>query len=202
MGEPVCQFGGTYPNCWDEPNPPPPEPEPCYHSHGCGGGGGGTPPPPDDDPVECDPAFDPECEQPLKPADLEAIANATATFWKPLSQIPDQRAREACDQMAKSFNERLAAGAVFRGNTDTAPGERIEPHSGAHDESTNHIHFDPTFLDDAVSGTQDALRELANTALHEGAHALGKDHSDPVGAYYVEEPFSYLSPGTNSCLSW
>ena len=88
--------------------------------------------------------------------------------------------------MEKSFNERLAAGAVFRGNTDTKPGERIEPHFGAHDETTNRIHFNPTFLDAAVSGSEDARRELANTALHEGAHAIGKDHTDPVGVYYAE----------------
>ncbi|HZG41907.1 MAG TPA: hypothetical protein VEY93_03015 [Longimicrobium sp.] len=38
----VCQFGGTYPYCWDEPNPPPPEPDPgtCTGLNTCGGGGG------------------------------------------------------------------------------------------------------------------------------------------------------------------
>jgi hypothetical protein len=41
-------------------------------------------------------------------------------------------------------------------------------------------------LDAAVSGSEDARRELANTALHEGAHAIGKDHTDPVGVYYAE----------------
>jgi hypothetical protein len=37
----VCQFGGTYPYCWDEPNPRPPEPEPCYTWYGCSDGGDG-----------------------------------------------------------------------------------------------------------------------------------------------------------------
>jgi hypothetical protein len=37
----VCQFGGTYPYCWDEPNPPPPGECTSYSTYRCGGGGGG-----------------------------------------------------------------------------------------------------------------------------------------------------------------
>jgi hypothetical protein len=95
MGEPVCQFGGTYPYCWDEPNPPPPEPDPCAdpYAYGCGGGGGGgggggtapTEPEPEPEPADTcrtgDPIVDdPEVSQGL--ALLWQQSNPDANMWQ------------------------------------------------------------------------------------------------------------------------
>ena len=109
--------------------------------------------------------------------------------------------------MAAKFNEIYMDGRVFRRSTDTKSGaDGAEPHMGAYDRQTRHIHFDPTFLDRAASGDAFWERDLANDALHEAAHALGFNHGEPfntpVGPVYADYPFNLLSPGDNSCLLW
>jgi hypothetical protein len=90
----------------------------------------------------------------------------------------------------------IESGQVKGGATDTHP-------DGAWSPLTGNIHFDPTYLDSAVAGGV-PLWDIANTALHEAMHALGKDHGEPLpspwGPLYSEAPFSYLSPGENSCI--
>jgi hypothetical protein len=109
--------------------------------------------------------------------------------------------------MANKFQQMLGEGKVFRGAYNTTAGSPgIEPHMGAYDPGTDHMHFDPDFLDKANAGDSYWQRDLANDALHESAHALGYNHTDPfntgVGPIYAESPFNLLSPGTNSCLMW
>jgi hypothetical protein len=196
---PECEFGGTYPLCWDAPTPPPQEPgSTCTQMYQCGGGGTYDPPPP-----PCDPYKDPKCYQPLSVEDKQMLAAATTKYWRPLSEIPDSAARSECSAMRDMFNSRLAAGLVFRGATDTPPNHKgVAAHYGAYDLDSGRLHFDPYWLDQGVEGNQDAQREIANTALHEAAHGLGKDHTDAVGGLYVEAPFNLLHPGTNSCMRY
>ena len=201
--DPTCQFGGTYPFCWYESAPPPEDPgTPCNQVTQCGGGGAYDPPP---STPGCDPSTDTLCYQPLKQTDKDMLAEATSTWWRPLAQIPNASARAQCSAMRTKFNDLMTSGAVFRGNTDTHESthpDSLKPHYGAWDYDTSRLHFDPTWLDAAVAGDAVARQEIANTALHESAHALGYDHSEPVGAYYAEAPFNLLSPGTNTCLRW
>jgi hypothetical protein len=66
------------------------------------------------------------------------------------------------------------------------------------------MHFEPNLLDSAAIGNEKALRELANTALHETAHAMGYEHTDPVnspwGPLYTEDYFNKLDAGGDSCM--
>jgi hypothetical protein len=70
------------------------------------------------------------------------------------------------------------------------------------------MHFEPSALAAAEGGEAAAYwqRDLANSGLHEAAHALRYTHTEPVpspwGPQYAEEPFKYLSPGENSCIDW
>lgn len=67
------------------------------------------------------------------------------------------------------------------------------------------MHFEPSALDAANAADPAAIRNIVNTALHEAAHSLGFDHTDPMwmGSYdlYAEAPLNLLSPGTNSCIT-
>jgi hypothetical protein len=94
--------------------------------------------------------------------------------------------------MLAQFNASNAAGSVFRGGSNTT-------HYGA--MYNDRIHFDPQYLDAAAAGGATALREIANTALHEAAHVLGFSH--PAGPtwsggqdYYSDVPFKPLEPRT------
>jgi hypothetical protein len=225
MGEPVCQFGGTYPYCWDEPNPPPPEPDPgtctSYSTYGCGGGdggggGGGTgdggPAPSDctvatgcDPESYCDPTRDPDCEKELTDADTAAITRALRDMVLPQNEFTDSAVARRCGEMVQSFNTALTRGEVFRGKYDSDPTvDSVPRHHGAY--IGGHIHFDPGWLDRAARGEAAALREIAITAFHEGAHWAGSKH--PAGAtvdaqgrdYYTDPPFNLLNPGPNSCI--
>ena len=173
-----------------------------------GGGslGGGTAPPPGDGST-CDPRTDPACYQPLTRTDSATIANAFAYLRAPAS-IPDATARQECENMHNAFNSLYANGMVFRGGSTTMAGDpNIEPHTGAYDGNTGKMHIDPAYLDRAALGSADALRELLDTMLHEGAHALMFKHpngytSTPWGPVFSDPYFNLLSPGTNSCLTW
>lgn len=107
--------------------------------------------------------------------------------------------------MKRAFDKLMVTGKVFRGIANTAPNDTLtKTHFGAYDPQSGTMHFDPSGLNAANGGDPSAIRNLVNTALHEGAHFLGYDHSPPIwaGSYdlYAEAPFSLLSPGDNSCL--
>lgn len=166
---------------------------------GPGGGDPGDPTSPDDENVStCDPRSDPDCEQPLNRTDLLTIDNALAMYIRPASEIADTTARQLCEDMLRQFNASLTGGTVFRGGSVTG-------HYGA--VYNDRIHFDPDYLEFAAAGDYDALREIANTALHEAAHVL--DYQHPTGPtwvngqdYYSDTPFNLLSPGPNSCIRY
>jgi hypothetical protein len=206
MGEPVCQFGGTYPYCWDEPNPPPPTPDPCAdpYAYGCGSGGGGGG---GSEPTEpsCNPYTDSKCYRALTTNDREMIASVTKEYWRPLSAIADAAARQRCESMQGAFNKLLSAGSVYRGGYDTRNGDGsgTVPHYGAYYPETKTIHYDASYLDTALRGDPAARRQIAKTSLHEAAHALGHNHNPHDGAgNYAEAPFNLLSAGPNSCIAY
>lgn len=82
--------------------------------------------------------------------------------------------------------------------------DSTESHDGAY--YRGHIHFDPSALAAAANGDPAAMREIAITALHEGAHYGGSFHYiDPTWDSqgrdrYSEAPFDRLNPGPNSCV--
>jgi hypothetical protein len=207
-----CLYGGEYPNCKPKPIDdgsagvaPTPSSDPATGGSSGGGGGGSTDG--SDPEPECDPQSDPQCEQPLTDVDKRVIQSVLTKFRRPDDQFTDPQARDLCSAMADRFSQIYAAGQVFRGATDTQPGDTIVgEHRGAYDPNTGHIHFDPGYLDKAASGDAYWERDLANDALHEAAHALGYNHGDstnsPWGPIYAEWPFNLLSPGSNSCLNW
>lgn len=171
----------------------------------CTGGGGesGTPSDPDED---CNPQYDPDCNQPLSSADSATLQIAKQRHLKPASAFTDPAAAQKCAEMMAEFDRLFAAGRVFRGGADTPEGDPLTPtHVGAFDLVAGTMHFEPSALDAANRGDAAAIRSLFNTALHEAAHSLGFDHTEPVmsGDYdlYAEQPFNLLSPGTNSCIA-
>lgn len=202
-----CQGDDGGDQCMTSTDPGTSDPELVYVSSctgttGPGGGGdpGGSTPSPDDgdDSTTCDPRTDPDCEQPLTTTDSTTITNALAGYVRPSAEIPDSTARALCEDMLREFNRSFAAGAVLRGGSDT-------DHYGA--TYNDRIHFDPSWLDAAASGDAAALREIANTALHEAAHVLDYQHPNPPTwvngqDYYSDTPFNLLSPGPNSCIRY
>lgn len=182
---------------------------PCGDSsHSDNGGGSGT----IDPPPGCYPD-DLTCEQPLSTADVNTFGDAIQKYTKDWSEIPDLTARRECQEMLTKFNDIWTLGNVYRGAYNTPPGT-TDPNHPEHramfDRSTGHIHVDPLYLDSAETPSPRQeywIRDLANDALHEAAHALGHDHTDPLsagawGPLYAEEYFNRLSPGTNTCLNW
>lgn len=152
-------------------------------------------------PEECDPRHDPDCEQPLKKKDEDAIFDAFHAYQR--ISFTDPEAEQECMEMAHKFQSLFAAGKVFRGNTSSVGDHK---HSGAFDPNTGNIHFDPDYLDDPSRRTAAGLKDLLNTALHEAAHALGKNHGpgveSPWGMRYSDPYFHRLSPGANSCITY
>jgi hypothetical protein len=191
-----CRYGGEYPFCYSPPvpedggadpgtEPPPPD-------------GGDTPPPPDTTATECDPSVDPKCEKALTRADSTVILDALRRFVRPDTTIADTTARRLCGEMRDRFMERFNADKVFRGSSDS---QGTAGHFGATYEGK--IHLDPWLLGEAQKGIVTSLRELANTALHEAAHILRRDHPNGFDAngHYSDSPFNLLDPGPNVCLS-
>lgn len=163
-----------------------------------GGSTGSTNP---DDGSTCDPRTDPECEKPLSAADTTMIRKALADFVLPDSAIADTTARRQCGEMRQQFQNSLAGGAVFRGGSNMT--DSLAHYGATYD---GRIHFDPWLLDLALTGDRDAQREVANTALHEAGHVLGKRHGTPtmVNGYdvYTDPYFNLLSPGPNTCIRY
>ncbi|MBB4635555.1 hypothetical protein FHS01_001567 [Longimicrobium terrae] len=208
----TCQYGGSYYDGDCEGATTPEEDySACYYFGECGGSGGwhwqpGNPANPTCDPATgCDPMADciakghPECLQPLTGADSAALVSALGMVR---TQFSDSTAARACAEMTASFRSAMSAGAVFRGRFDsgsTSDGE--PPHYGSY--YNRKLHFDPSALDAAAMGDITALRELVNTALHEGSHYTGAEH--PAGytldaQLYSDPPFNQLNPGPNSCV--
>lgn len=190
----ACKHGGEYPYCRPPSNPDGMDP-------------GSEPPPPDAASEPCDPVQDPTCEQPLKPEDRTLLVNVLKKYRRPDSAFTDPGKRAQCAEMQDRFALLLDGSKVFRGSTTTVVGDPgIDPHTAAYDEATGHIHFDPEYLTRAAAGDPYWERDLANSALHETAHALGHQHGDlmpsPWGPVYPDPYFNLLSPGTNSCLQW
>ena len=185
-------------------------------SHGdvWGGGGGGYDPmlDPEASGNSCNPAVTPECEQALKDSDRTNIAAALAAKVRDPNGL-EEPAKSACAAMISKVNEMMASN-IKRGIVDTHDGplnDGLPPHYGAYNETTGNIHVDPTWLDALSADNSAVQREVANTLLHEAAHAMGYDNTNgyfPMTTstfsttVYGDAPFSYLSPGTNSCLNW
>jgi hypothetical protein len=171
---------------------------------GDGGGGGGSTQPTHPADPECNPQYDPDCNQPLTPADSTTLKNGLTLHIN--TQFTDQSKAEQCRQMKAEFDRLMAAGNVFRGQFDTPENDpQTAVHVGAYDPVSGTMHFEPSALDAANAGDATAIRNIVNTALHEAAHSLGFDHTEPLwmGSYdlYAEAPFNLLSPGTNSCIT-
>lgn len=150
------------------------------------------------------PSVDPECEQELTETDKQSLDMA---FMFLNSTFTDSIAAQQCNEMSTQFIQKLEAGEVFRGRTDSGDDGHQE-HFGAYDPNTGHIHFDPSYIDNVnANRTAELLKDLLNTALHEAAHSLGKYHGDgvdvpPYGPQYSDPYFNRLSPGLNSCIQY
>lgn len=162
---------------------------------GDGNGGGGYTPSSDSSTV-CDPQTDPNCEKPLTSTDSITILKAIRDYVRPDTAIADTTKRRKCKEMLDAFRTTFAKNDVFRGGSNTT-GE--DAHFGM--EFRSRIHFDPWLLNRAAGGDTIALRELANTALHEAAHVIDKDHPNgETNGIYTDEPFNLLPPGPNACI--
>jgi hypothetical protein len=156
----------------------------------------------------CDPNYDPNCYVVLTDADKKVLGDDINDYLRPQDQFTDEASRQRCEQLFTKWQEMYTGGRVFRGATttkDSDPG--VDPHWGAYDSDADRIHFDPVYLDRAATGDAKTLQEMMNTALHEAAHALGYDHTEPVPTLwgvpaYAEDYYSQLSPGSNSCITW
>lgn len=129
------------------------------------------------DKSRCDPAVDPNCEQTLPDSMKAKIRAALTAQLVNFSTITDLAVRGRCQEMLDRFNLMLnntAQPSVFIGGSDSPPGEF--EHYGAFNTLTGHIHFDPSALSNLTPSSHKAW-QVANTALHEAAHALGHDHT-------------------------
>lgn len=171
----------------------------CYDSSQVDTGGGWYPEP--EQTLSCDPQTDPTCNQPLTTTDSANIIKAFRDFVKDPQTIADTLVRRECQEMIDKFNQMAAEGRVYRGGSNTRPEDAMDEHYAAWDPVTNTMHYDPMWLDSASTGDPKYIRSLANSSLHEAAHALGYNHSPAVAGLYAEEPFNRLSMGDRSCLS-
>jgi len=181
----------------------------CPPPAGGGSTGGPTPGPGGpgtggDDGTECNPQYDPDCNQPLTPADSATLRTG---FQRHINTVFTDPAKAAqCTQLKNEFDRLMTSGSVYRGEFDTPANDpHTAVHVGAYDPVSGTMHFEPSALDAANAGDRAAIRNIVNTALHEAAHSLRYDHTDPVwmGSYdlYAESPFDLLSPGINSCIT-
>lgn len=146
----------------------------------------------------CDPQWDPQCEQPLEPRDVDKL-NESYRYLR--MNYTDLDAKNDCMAMAQKFADMMEQGKVFRGRTD-GPGPHTDDHYAAYDPDTGNIHFDPSHMDNANIDDPGDMRDILNSALHEAAHALGFDHTEAVAGMYAERPFNRLHPGSNSCIDY
>jgi hypothetical protein len=157
----------------------------------------------------CDPQTDPACEEPLTPTDTTTLNSSFRDYLRNPAEIPDTTARRECEEMKTWFDNMVRDKKVFRGSSTTAANDpHTKPHYGAYDPVTGNMHFEPYVLDSAAMGIPRWMNEVVNTALHEAAHAYGKEHPSgymDMGIYqiYSDPYFSRLSPGNNTtCLKW
>ena len=115
--------------------------------------------------------------------------------------------REGCELMEALFRQALEAGIVERGVYNTGLPGKPGSHFGHHESpvaigDVAGVHFGPWLLDSAATGSARWQAELANTALHEIAHAVFPDHGADkqfeipgagLGPQYTEPPYSYLN---------
>ena len=153
---------------------------------------------------------DPNCEQPLPDSMKTKIRASIATHVKLTSTIANAAVRARCQEMLDTFNRMLdntTQPGVFIGASDTPPRDTLA-HYGAYSDNTKHIHFDPWALNNLTAGSNKGW-QLANTALHEAAHALNHDHTAPLYMPYRgrtpvydsrEIYFSDLNPGSGGCM--
>lgn len=199
----ACQYGGTYPNCNDQPSDVPVMENDCAFYGTCdttsgpgGGGAGGS-----GSPAGCDPIIDPAgCNKPLTPADKAMIQAALKTYVKSAAAFADTATARKCGELASTFQSLFDADAVFRGGYD-GPSAAGEDHQSAYNPVDGTIHFEPSSLDGALSSGN--YFEIAYSALHEAGHT-NADHPDGymmLGTIqvYSDAPFNLLNPGPNSC---
>lgn len=175
--------------------------------HACrftsGGGQAGTYA--DRDLSRCIPGVDPNCERVLTDVNRTKIVRALSDFVRDPAQIADATVRQRCQAMLNNFNLLLGLGRVYEGGSDTPATDSLE-HYGAWSPGTRNLHFDPWALKAATTGSN-AAWQIANTALHEAAHYLGYNHSDPTiipyrgrTPVYQEAYFKDLNPGSSGCM--
>lgn len=162
------------------------------------------------DESQCDPLVDPKCEQTLPDSMKTKIRAALTTQLKIFSTIADTAVRARCQEMLDKFNQMFdntSQPGVFIGGSDTNQPDSLV-HYGAWSRFTQHIHFDPWALNNLTAGS-DKGWQVANTALHEAAHALGHEHTYPLMLKYRgrtpvydsrEIYFSDLNPGSAGCM--
>jgi hypothetical protein len=146
-------------------------------------------------PPQCYPYTDSLCVQPLLRSDSLLISNVLASRLTPLDSIADSTLKEHCRDMSATFSAAYAASPpiVKRSSYNIGlPGDSAIDYAAIeskYDSATNTttvitIAFMPWLLDSAATGSDKWKSELANSALHEAAHALGHEHKLP------NEPFS------------
>jgi hypothetical protein len=94
----------------------------CAGLGGGGGGGavGGQETPGED---ECNPQYDPECNQPLTSSDSTMLRKAFAKHIRAASQFTDPAKAQQCAALKNEFDRLLAAGIVFRGGFEAGPND-------------------------------------------------------------------------------
>ncbi|MEP7000671.1 MAG: hypothetical protein ABI969_09345 [bacterium] len=98
--------------------------------------------------------------------------------------IADPSVRARCQEMLDRFNLMIDASPprVFIGGSDTPIADPLA-HYAAFSDSTRNIHFDPWALNN-LTAASDKGWQIANTALHEAAHALGYQHTAAIVIAY------------------
>ncbi|MEP6991646.1 MAG: hypothetical protein ABJA80_12015, partial [bacterium] len=162
----------------------------------------------------CFPSTDPNCEVALTDSDKTKLMDAITTQLRDFSTIADPERRARCQEMKDTFLQLLNFDPpfVYRGGSDTPPSDP-KPHFGAYVPSNSHMHFDPQYLNGTMSSS--TKWQVANTALHEAAHALGARHegfdqqphwvnttkgNTPVYDATDDPYFVDLNPGGQSCM--
>lgn len=158
----------------------------------------------------------PTCEQPLTDNDKTVLNTLITERFRDYNELPWPK-NIACLSMEIKLGEMIQAGQIKRGISDTKDGDPLlSRHFGAYNPATGNMHIDPFYLDSATAGGNWIQAEVANTLLHEAAHALGEDHPEDGGTpfdipgygrtlVYSNTPNSYfqaLNFGSQSCIKF